>query len=235
MWLPSIRSSSPSLLFKDQGVLPGQSEGYAYLGAGIILLIAVSIILAPSSLFHSKILSLWPLWLVAALSFTLAIPAKVTLGSSVLLDLSLPDGLERLLSTFRASGRLFWVGYYIVFCCSFAAASRILSRKRPTIVLAALLLLQIIDCKSLLTGVHQMLNSKPAAEVRLKSPFWKHLGSRFKTLVVLPAFQTQFVLRTYDAQAGRTVGGYSGPWRQSRRWPSIPPSSAEDALKCRVT
>jgi hypothetical protein len=65
--------------------------------------------------------------------------------------------------------------------------------------LAALLLLQIIDCKSLLTGVHQMLNSKPAAEVRLKSPFWKHLGSRFKTLVVLPAFQSQFVLRTYDA------------------------------------
>ena len=225
----------PSVLFKDQGVLPGQSEGYAYLGAGIILLIAVSIILAPSSLFHSKSLSLWPLWLVAALSFTLAISAKVTLGSSVLLDLSLPDGLERLLSTFRASGRLFWVGYYIVFCCSFAAASRILSRERPTIVLAALLLLQIIDCKSRLTGVHQMLNSKPAAEVRLKSPFWKHLESRFKTLVVLPAFQTQFVLRTYDAQAGRTVGGYSGSWRQSRRWPSIPPSSAEDALKCRVT
>jgi hypothetical protein len=113
----------PSVLFKDQGVFPGQSEGYAYLGAGMIVLIAVSIILAPSSLFHSKSVSLWPLWLVAALSFTLAISAKVTLGSSVLLDLSLPDGLERLLSTFRASGRLFWVGYYIVF---FA-----LSRRRP--------------------------------------------------------------------------------------------------------
>ena len=47
-----------------------------------------------------------------------------------------------------------------------------------------------------------MLNSKPAVEVRLKSPFWKHLGSRFKTLVVLPAFQTQFVLRTYGAPGG---------------------------------
>jgi hypothetical protein len=159
----------PSVLFKDQGVFPGQSEGYAYLGAGMIVLIAVSIILAPSSLFHSKSVSLWPLWLVAALSFTLAISAKVTLGSSVLLDLSLPDGLERLLSTFRASGRLFWVGYYIVFCRSFAAASRILSRERLTIVLAA------CCCRSStarpLDGRSPDAQFETAAEVRLKSPF----------------------------------------------------------------
>ena len=191
-----------SLLFKDQGVFPGQSEGYAYLGAGIIFLIAVSVIFAPLSLFRSKLVSLWPLWLVAGLSFAFAVSAKVTFGPNVLLDLPLPGAVERLFSTFRASGRFFWVGYYIILCCSLAAASRIFSRNRLAVVLASLLLLQILDCKSLYAGVHQMLNSKPASEVRLKSPFWKHIGNRFNTLVVLPAFQTQFALRTYDAPGG---------------------------------
>jgi hypothetical protein len=66
-----------SLLFKDQGVFPGQSEGYAYLGAGIIFLIAVSVIFAPLS-SSVQLVSLWPLWLVAGLSFAFAVSAKVT-------------------------------------------------------------------------------------------------------------------------------------------------------------
>jgi hypothetical protein len=120
-----------SLLFKDQGVFPGQTEGYSYLGGGIIFLVVVLLIFAPLSLLRPKIVSLWPLWLAAALSFTLAASAKITLGPHVSLDLPLPDTLERLLSTFRASGRLFWAGYYIILCCSFAAALPDLYQKSP--------------------------------------------------------------------------------------------------------
>jgi hypothetical protein len=191
-----------SLLFKDQGVFPGQTEGYSYLGGGIIFLIVVSLIFAPLSLFRSKIVSLWPLWLVAVLSFALAASAKITLGPHVLLDFPLPDTLERLFSTFRASGRLFWAGYYIILCCSLAAASQIFSRSRLVVVLAALLLVQILDCKSLYAEVHKMLNSRPGSATRLKDPFWKQIGKRFDTLIVLPAFQSQFRLRTYDSPAG---------------------------------
>ena len=119
-----------------------------------------------------------------------------------LFDFPLPDTLERLFSTFRASGRLFWAAYYIVLCCSLAAASQIFSRNRMVVVLAALLFVQILDCKSLYAEVREMLNSKPRPAVQLKDPFWKQIGKRFETLVVLPAFQTRFCLRTYDAPAG---------------------------------
>ena len=192
----------PSLFFKDQGVLPGQTEGYSYLGAGIIFLILPRLFSrrCPSSAQRS--FSLWPLWLVAALSFAFAASAKITFGPHVLFDFPLPDTLERLFSTFRASGRLFWAGYYIVLCCSLAAASQIFSRNRMVVVLAALLFVQILDCKSLYAEVREMLNSKPRPAVRLKDPFWKQIGNRFETLIVLPAFQTRFCLRTYDAPAG---------------------------------
>ena len=192
----------PSLFFKDQGVLPGQTEGYSYLGAGIIFLIVIALIFSPLSLLRSKVVSLWPLLLVAALSFAFAASAKITLGPHVLFDFPLPDTLERIASTFRASGRLFWAGYYILLCCSLIAASQIFSRSRMVVVLAALLFVQILDCKSLYAEVRETLNLKPRPSVRLKDPFWKQIGNRFETLVVLPAFQTRFCLRTYDAPAG---------------------------------
>ncbi|MFZ0712264.1 MAG: hypothetical protein WAM53_19645 [Terrimicrobiaceae bacterium] len=165
-----------SLVFKDQGVFAGQTEGYNYLGGGMIFLIVVSLLLAPLSLFRSKIVALWPLWLVAILSFALAASAKVTFGPVVLFDIPLPDTLERLFSTFRASGRLFWVGYYIVICCSLSAASQVLSKNRLAVVLSALLLIQILDCKSLYAGVHEMLNSKVRPANPLKDPFCKQIG-----------------------------------------------------------
>ena len=192
----------PSPFFKDQGVLPGQTEGYSYLGAGIIFLIIVALIFSPSSLLRSKVVSLWPLLLVAALSFAFAASAKITLGPHVLFDFPLPDTLERIASTFRASGRLFWAGYYILLCCSLIAASQIFSRSRMVIVLAALLFVQILDCKSLYAEVRETLNLKPRPTVQLKDPFWKQIGNRFETLIVLPAFQARFCLRTYDAPAG---------------------------------
>ena len=192
----------PSLFFKDQGVLPGQTEGYAYLGAGIIFLILAALIFSPLSLLRSKVICLWPLWLVAGLSFALAASAKITLGPHVLVDFPLPDSLERIASTFRSSGRLFWAGYYILLCCSLIAASQIFSRSRLVVVLAALLFVQLLDCKSVYAEVRETLNSKPRPAVQLKDPFWKQIGNRFETLVVLPAFQTRFCLRTYDAPGG---------------------------------
>jgi hypothetical protein len=63
-----------SLLFKNQGVFPGQSEGYAYLGAGIIFLIAVSVIFAPAP--NARRSSRFGLWLVAGLSFAFAVSSE---------------------------------------------------------------------------------------------------------------------------------------------------------------
>ena len=191
-----------SLLFKDQSVFPGQTEGYSYLGGGIIFLVVVLLIFAPLSLLRSKIVSLWPLWLAAALSFILAASAKITFGPHVLLDMPLPDTMERLFSTFRGSGRLFWAGYYIIMCWTLAAASQIFPRNRLVVVLAALLLVQILDCKSLYAEVHGMLNSRSVPAIQLKDKFWKHIGKRFDTLIVLPSFQSRFRLRTYDSPAG---------------------------------
>ena len=191
-----------SLFFKDQSVFPGQTEGYAYFGAGIILLIVVLLVVAPLAPFRWSGVSLWPLWVVAVLSLALAASAKVTFGQNILLDLPLPDALERLFSTFRASGRLFWAAYYIVFCCSLAAAARVFSRNRLIFLLAALLFVQVLDCKSLYAEVHAVLNSRPESPLRLRDPFWKQVGKRFDTLIVLPAFQSRFTLRTYDAPAG---------------------------------
>ena len=161
-WLPVDPQQFPSLLFKDQGVFPGQSEGYAYLGAGIIVL--------DRCLGHLRAVvpfSFQERFPLASLAGRRARPLRSQFRQrSPLAQVFSWTFLARRLGApaFHIPGlRAPLLGgllYRLVLL--FRGGVPDFFQKSPNGRFGGPSALQIIDCKSLLTGVHQMLNSKPA-------------------------------------------------------------------------
>jgi hypothetical protein len=94
---------------------PGQDEGFNYFGAGVLLLLAWTLLSAPMRVM-AILKRHWPL-LLLLIGFTLfALSNRIFMGSTALLEIPLNDRVMAALGVFRASGRFFWlVGYAVLF------------------------------------------------------------------------------------------------------------------------
>jgi hypothetical protein len=142
----------------------GQYEGFNYLGAGVLLLIASAFLLSTRMIGGQ--LNRHRILMLALVGLTLyAVSSKVYFGSRLVADLRYDDWpiLNTLTSIFRSSGRFFWpVGYLLVI-----GAIAILARKVaqwafvPLITVA--ILAQLWDIRPLLN--HAWASSLPYAEL----------------------------------------------------------------------
>jgi Family of unknown function (DUF6311)/Carbohydrate binding domain len=178
------------LLHRLSGATPGQYEGYAYLGVGVLAL--ALIVLGAAVLPGSKLPSLdrrWaiPLLLCCLVLTLLALSTRVTLGSRTLVDLDPGEKLSPYLASLRASGRLFWAPYYLILLVALAAPFLLFRKAWANALVAGALLLQIADTQSLRHWVHVTVNEEHPSP--LKSPIWSTLGAMHENLIVLPAWQ----------------------------------------------
>lgn len=187
----------------------GQYEGYAYLGAGVLLLLAIAIAAAA---FHAdrlaqiNLVSHLPFVLVLFLLTLLAVSPRVTLGPHTLWTYD-----ERAigpLAVFRSSGRLIWPAYYIVVLGVLALIAR-LGRWMPLVLLPAALALQIADLQDPLRRAQEYRSlgfTNP-----LKSAFWPAAMPHYQTITVLPTAlcgaPPPFDIRPFVLLAGRHGAG----------------------------
>jgi hypothetical protein len=109
---------------------PGQYEGFAYLGAGMLALLgaaALATVLRPATAAIAT--PSRPKWLFLLLACgllaLLAVSARVTLGRHVLVELPLGDTARYLLGLFRASGRFLWPLTYLLMAWAIARVARL--------------------------------------------------------------------------------------------------------------
>lgn len=128
----------------------GQYEGYAYLGAGVLVL-WITLLLQKRfyrSLFH-KIRQYWPLMIVSAIALVYACAFMMTINKLSLFDPHLDRNayLYSKLSIFRSSGRYIWLPYYIIIIVPFVyyGRQRSLHGYRSVVILICILLVQIAD------------------------------------------------------------------------------------------
>lgn len=195
-----------SIALKQRSMLPGQGEGYAYLGLGVILALIVSLARKPAA-FRDVIFSreFAPLWIVSAIGFAMAVSTKVVLGSHVLMDPALPAPLYKALSIFRSSGRLSWLAHYTVLCVALLAVTRCFPGKSRLVVLALLLVIQTADTRSLHNLVWTVQHT-PAEPLPFKDSVWRTLGENNRHLMVLPAWQCSGDLSPGGFQSFRYFG-----------------------------
>lgn len=189
--------------FSTMGIYQS-SEGFNYIGLGMIVLLAVALVLVV--LYRNNIFShithhFWSLkskWLylllLCALFAIFAISNIVTIGNQILFEYTLPPLYKSFCFAFRSSGRFFWPVYYILFTTVFYIIVKSFRTKATLLsfILGAALLLQIIDIRPQLNRWYfdESKSSTPAF-----SEDWKHLFKEFKTISFYPPFG-----RTYKTE-----------------------------------
>jgi hypothetical protein len=177
-----------ALLLKQQPVGPGQYEGNAYLGLGLLLLGIVSFARRPAIVRKVLAFPSVPAMIVFGISLIAALSTRATIGNHVLYEVGLVSRLLPALEAFHASGRLFWPGYYLIFIAIIAAAYRAFHSGWVAAVLAAALVIQVADLAPLRAAIHSKWQSSLAAATPAGSE-WHVLGEKQRNLVVLPAWQ----------------------------------------------
>jgi hypothetical protein len=191
------------------GILPqlpnvavGQYEGYNYLGLGVILLGIVAVALRPSAARKLLARDAIAMWVIIGVSLFFALSTKATAGSLILYDLPTPQWIFDILSTFRASGRLFWPAYYLILAGIIAAACGVFKGRKLTLALSVVLLIQFADLRGLYAAIHNRWQHASSSAFT-DGPPWQTLGYDHRHLVVIPPWQCNPV---------QTPGGARGFW-----------------------
>ena len=135
-------------------------ESFAYLGLGGIFLFIFLIIL------------IFPI---------IAVTNKISLFGNIILNFELPKIFYGILSVVRASGRLFWPVYYLIFLGSIIFLYKKFSKKNSLYILLLIFFIQFID---IYPGLKKHFNSSAFVNEKkiINYNFWKDIAKKNPTL-----------------------------------------------------
>jgi hypothetical protein len=184
-----------SKLLPSLNAAPRQGEGFGYLGAGALLLLALSLL---ATVFRFSALRgvPWrrgvPVAVTVLLMAVYALSWRVTWTGRTVADLgALYAPLSRLTSAFRSSGRFVWPLSYLLVACAVLLWLR-LWRTRPMAGTAALVLavaVQAYDWRAERSPLH-----RPGSFRHLQAPEWAELRGAYQHLALFPP-HVQWVCR----------------------------------------
>lgn len=165
--------------------MPGQYEGFNYLGLGIIVAFCyVCAVTKPGIKFreHKTLGTL----LIALTIYSLS--NVIYLGTSNILNINYPDVLGSITSQFRASGRFFWPVGYAVTIFSVVMLRKHLNAKWFLVAAVALITTQYYDTRPVRLKFQENLN-RPYIPV-LDSTSWKEvITPKIQNIYFYPKFR----------------------------------------------
>jgi hypothetical protein len=179
-----------------RSIYPDPWDGCAYLGAGVLALLAATAIarvawrrrLAGASAAPGVAWA--PLVVVVLLLAVFALTNDVKLADRLLFHYPVPRKIHGVYEMFRGAMRMLWPAYYAVMIAALWFALRVWPRRAVGLVLAAAVALQVID----LAG----MGAIKRAEVRgngvtrpLHDPIWSVIALHYRRLVSVPAYHRQ--------------------------------------------
>lgn len=187
-----------SRVLPDQMQGPGDYEGFGYLGLGMLGLAIVSI----SALALGKNSNLWsrgkkvyydtktivPVLVLSVILLVFAASNRIAIGQHELLAYNLPDTVERIFSVFRATGRMIWPVYYMIYLAILYVIMIKVRKYLAIIIFTIFLCIQIVDTSG--SWLHFRKNFIRSARWSspMISPLWNDLARQYKYIVyVLPS------------------------------------------------
>jgi hypothetical protein len=163
----------------------GQYEGFNYLGAGVLVLLATALVLFGRSL-PAALRRHSPLIVVLTYLALYAVSDAVFLGSHQLLYIPLPEPLAKLAGVFRSSGRMFWPCGYAIALFGLAFVLRRLRTGWRTAVVLSCCVLQLIDTNPLRARL-TMLTERSVPTV-LNRDEWERRIALADKVHIVPSF-----------------------------------------------
>ncbi|MBQ7165966.1 MAG: hypothetical protein IJR93_03315 [Treponema sp.] len=202
----------------------GQQEGFAWLGLGIFALLIVGFVswllgkrqggADRGSPAHNR-KKLIAFAVAAALSFLFALSPLVTLGSRLLFTVPLPHAARKLLVTFRSTGRMVWLCFYIIYLASFCLIARMRTQKPwlPAAILGACLLIQIADLSPTLAARHgRYAPRQEYSDTFSQSPGMASLAKKggFRHICIASRLESEdlFAVAQFAVRHGMTVNRF---------------------------
>ena len=166
---------------------PGDSEGFNFLGIGMIVLIIPAVLQFFTRNLSFPKAKLIPILISSLVLFIYAISNKIILGTTEVFAYPLPEFTNSITQTFRVSGRFFWPVYYLIYLFVLNAIFKYKFTKASVSICLALLLFQIWDSNRLsYMYKKRFMQPKPFINV-LKSPIWDDIAHKYsKIIYVLP-------------------------------------------------
>lgn len=178
---------------------PRQWEGFAYLGTGVLGLLALSTSLALLRPAHvaRALKSQWPLVTVVLMMQLYALSSSVTFLGEPLLDLSfLYQHLTKVTGVFRSSGRFVWPLHLLLVSFVLYSLARLRQRHIVRGLLALGLTVQVVELK---TGP---LDFRAAPRFASYAPVWSTVGADYRHLELVP-LQLQWACAYNDVLVNR--------------------------------
>lgn len=161
----------------------GQGEGFNYLGAGVLVMLAGSAVLAAASekmrtLIRNHMDYVISLLLICVVAVFFAASDVITLNDRVLINLPLPGIVRALWSVFRATGRVGWIVVYLVMIVSCVFFYRIFRKYwQQALIGLAVMCLQIYDLQGQLVLRHNgSLTSDHFVSSLQDETFWQSVS-----------------------------------------------------------
>lgn len=178
LWNPNDRAYSA--LLPARALDPGQAlEGMNYPGLGLLALIVMAIFqgLRHRADIRDDMLFRRLAWLLPAFAVLtlVAIAPHLIWRGAVIASLPMPDWVGKMLDPIRASGRMFWP---VLYTLAFAAIVVVGRMRFGTWLLAAALLLQIVDLQPLLRSARES-----GGWAELASPYHRTLDPRWDKVI----------------------------------------------------
>lgn len=197
--------STWSPFLKDIPNGPGDYEGFAYLGAGGLLLLVMAL---PAAVRERAML--WQLlrdhrYLALALLALALFAWSHRLGIGAWeLAFPLPKRVLTLAETFRASGRMIWPVFYMVLLGTIYVLVRGHGTRVAAVLLALALPIQLADLHSAYSRVRTqwMAQKQSSWNTPLVSPFWTEAAARYTKL--------RWLLPRADPPRWLELGAYAG-------------------------
>ncbi|MGA1205894.1 MAG: DUF6311 domain-containing protein [Opitutales bacterium] len=195
----------------------GQYEGYAWMGAGLILLCFTLILFKPRQLY-SEIRKHFIFFIILILLFLFSLSHMVYAGDQHLFTIPLNDSVLNFLNTFRASGRFFWPIYYAILSGSIILVWKLFSNRIAVVVVASCLGLQVADMRIFIShppspepANPRQLNEDTILETLIDShdqivllPTWEHATvENYPTLARLYVLASRYNKPISSCQQGR--------------------------------
>ena len=181
----NLSSFSWSTFFPIREYQNGEIEGFSYLGISGMIFFVIFIF----NTFFKKnkiIYTNKKMILICILFFILSISNNINIGTSDVLTIPINNFLYAIMGSFRASGRLIWPVYYLVFIVGIVFIYKNFNKKISIIVILSLFFLQIIDLSKGLgnykLGAQYYLNEKKPF---VKNKIWHGLSDKFKQIRLL--------------------------------------------------
>lgn len=173
-------------IWSSFGYVPGDYEGFCYLGAGVLLLFVTTAALIVKHRNDASVA--WrthaSLMVVCALFFVFALSNRVSLGGRhELFQYPLPAFLNHFTSTFRASGRFVWPVFYAAIIFLLFRFIKLSPRKWTVPLLCVFLLFQATD----LAKAAKFFNSRWSQpwSSSLTSGFWKDVPKQYRRVALV--------------------------------------------------